>query len=275
MSDYAVKDKYYTYMLNDNHVLYKVYPNDNNDWTQPINLPNDTLAIRDDVFMGKPIVDVYLPDDLTAFYKGTFKNCTKLETINMPSYLETIGPDAFWGCTKMHINLELPACCTDIGSEAFKYAGIKNITGIGHLEVIQMETFFGCKELIRADLRYSGLKQIRLGAFCSCEKLKELWLPDTLDLISTSAFCKCSSLEYVKIPASVTKIDTYAFGDCDNLEVVEFMSDKQTALLDEVDKIFQRCRNLTRIIFPSIVFDKESATNKWYAYTRNVQEDAE
>ena len=53
-------------------------------------------------------------------------------------------------------------------------------------------------------------------AFFLCY-LKEIILPDGLEVIGKDAFGFCSSLKEVTVPASVTRIDEYAFYSCTSL----------------------------------------------------------
>ena len=55
-----------------------------------------------------------------------------------------------------------------------------------------------------------GVQRIE-WAFCGCQRLSKVNLPDSLTAISQGAFSSCSSLENIDIPASVKDVDIWAF----------------------------------------------------------------
>ena len=57
-------------------------------------------------------------------------------------------------------------------------------------------------------------------AFCSCEGLTNITLPENLTHIGKWAFKYCSSLTTITIPEKVTNIGNLAFGSCDELKTI-------------------------------------------------------
>ena len=56
--------------------------------------------------------------------------------------------------------------------------------------------------------------QWHAGAFCNCESLKEVNLPNTLVEIGMCAFSGCGSLSEIIIPANVKSIGPQSFQNC-------------------------------------------------------------
>jgi hypothetical protein len=56
-------------------------------------------------------------------------------------------------------------------------------------------------------------------AFCECSSLKNVILPDGLDVIYNFAFASCPALSSIIIPESVIWIVSYAFEGCDSLTI--------------------------------------------------------
>ncbi len=77
-------------------------------------------------------------------------------------------------------------------------------------------------------------------------KEKELFLPDTIQVIEQYAFCKCDTLEEIHIPSSVETIKTEAFYGCQNLKKIHFTE----GLLEIHHRAFWFCNSLTKVIFP-------------------------
>ena len=64
---------------------------------------------------------------------------------------------------------------------------------------------------------FTGLTEIRAGAFSGCSNLVSITLPESITAIRTSAFSICSKLTHIVIPDSVKSIEYYAFMSCSSL----------------------------------------------------------
>lgn len=114
---------------------------------ETINLPasyqNGTYAIGESAFDSyRNLVEIYIPDNVTAIGKSAFLNCTSLRTvhINDTSNLTKIGETAFSGCSLL-TGLIIPAKVTAIGASAF----------------------YDCQSLNSVDFKsYSGWKRVVL-----------------------------------------------------------------------------------------------------------------
>ena len=56
----------------------------------------------------------------------------------------------------------------------------------------------------------------------TCEKIKDVFIPDSVMEIGAKAFYGCKSLTSIQIPSSVKMIDRGAFNECDSLKSVTF-----------------------------------------------------
>ena len=72
--------------------------------------------------------------------------------------------------------------------------------------------------VIPSKVTYSGktytVKVIDFDAFCWCDGLTSVTIPNSVTSIGEGAFRNCSSLASVNIPKTVTDIGSYAFADC-------------------------------------------------------------
>ena len=82
--------------------------------------------------------------------------------------------------------------------------------------------------VIPSKVTYSGktytVKVIDFDAFCWCDGLTSVTIPNSVTSIGVCAFSHCSGLTSVTIPNSVTSIGDYAFSKCSGLSKVNIES---------------------------------------------------
>lgn len=78
---------------------------------------------------------------------------------------------------------------------------------------------------IPSSVTYNGVTYLvsSIGeyAFCNCEGLSSISLPNSITAIHTCAFYGCSQLTSIEIPNSITRIEYSAFAECTNLLHIE------------------------------------------------------
>lgn len=94
------------------------------------------------------------------------------------------------------------------------------------------------------ELKYfTKLPIIVRSAFCMCDSLRSLTLPDQITAIDNYAFSQCKALSYIQFPKNLKSIGEYAFNQCESLEKLVFP--------DSVNYIgysaFKECKNLRKI----------------------------
>lgn len=105
---------------------------------------------------------------------------------------------------------------------------------------------FACSELLELQhvkfTKDSNLKIIKPGAFSQCVNLKEIQIPDGVEVIGYSAFAQCIDLKKVGIPKSVKLIGDYAFLRCYDLESIDLTNVEYLG-----QKSFKDCASLKEI----------------------------
>lgn len=94
------------------------------------------------------------------------------------------------------------------------------------------------------DYRVTG---IGYRAFCRCDTLTRVNIPDSVTCIGERAFYGCDALKEANIPDSVVRIEREAFAYCDTLTRITLGS--KIASIGE--GAFSYCFALTRIILPT------------------------
>ena len=130
-------------------------------------------------------------------YSATFKNCSKLKSINIPSGITSIGDNAFQSCTNLALTV-LPDGITRIGNNAFSKCTNLTLTALPN-----------------------GITHIGNNAFHSCANLTLIALPDGVTSIGSGAFAGCTNLTLIALPDGVTSIGSYAFQSCTSLYLID------------------------------------------------------
>lgn len=128
-----------------------------------------------------------------SVYDGAFRNCTSLQSIELPNTIEYIKDYAFSGCTGLK-SIVIP--------NSVNYGGYRVFSGCTNLESVTLSTSMTC---------------LYRGTFENCSKLSNITIPDEIQEIQKEVFYGCSSLESITIPMSVKTIGASAFAGCTKL----------------------------------------------------------
>ena len=207
-------------------------------------VPDGVTSISNGAFYGcSGLTSIDIPNSVTSIGNSAFYGCSGLTSIDIPNSVTSIGDRAFYGCSGL-TSIDIPNSVTSIGDYAF-YQCIHLATIIVPDSVISIGSkafentewqFNQSDEIVYAGkvvCDYTGEMQehaflrirkgtvgIAVGALSNCEKVEEIEIPDTVQIISSGAFFGCDDLKSINIPSSVTKIGDYAFANCPKLESI-------------------------------------------------------
>lgn len=179
---------------------------------------------------------------------GMFSNCTNLEEVILPNptYITSIGVDAFIYCSKLKKITNLPTNVTSIGQTAFAYCssleGELSFTGV---TTLGNGVFHDSGSLTKISLEgtFTTLGNSNGGTFTRCTSLVEVLLPQSLPIttIANDCFSNCTSLKTItNFPKNVTSVGQAAFWNCYELETpIEF-----TSLTALGNAAFKDCRKI-------------------------------
>ncbi len=225
-------------------------------------------SIGKNVFAGKNMTRVILPDtvqkiEYNAFggcqsleyvrassvwkIDGSFQNCKNLEMVNCPN-LQLAGSKSFYECSNLkYVNFK---CLEFVGSEAFK-----NVYGI-YSVVSDKLTDIGSDAFYHTQIRIldaPNLVKIAERAFYDCNMLETAIITNT-DLIEKEAFYNNTSLKEV-VASKVTTIRDYAFYNCASLKILNFPILKQIGQFSIGNgSTFAGCSSLENIIAPALLY---------------------
>ena len=268
---------------------------DNTDTSETVQTPSDEKAvipygikeIKERAFIGtETIKSVILPDTVEAIGDGAFAQCYNLESVVFTPSLKTIGREAFRNCGFKTITIpetveslgysmladnrklqycKLPENITEIPDYMFAWdEKLKNVEFSSSLTKIGNNAFWGCHALEAVNIP-DTVKIIGEHAF-SQTGLKEVWIPEGIEVISCGMFANCEQLERVYLPETVTVIDTYAFSECFNLK--EIYIPKNVTTIN--DYAFYNCTKLEVINIPDSL--TEISNNAFWLCTKLPEE---
>ena len=141
-----------------------------------------------------------------------FKDCSKLQTITIPSSVTKINGQSFFKCSSLHI-LEIPNSVGTIEGEAFRGSGLKKLNIVN-----------GNTGLVFTYSRDNdGIYYYDWFTDCPLEELhlgRNTDYPYVSDM--ESLFSKMQKLQTLTIGETVTSIKNKTFVGCSNLENVTF-----------------------------------------------------
>lgn len=190
-------------------------------------LPDSVILIGEGAFSGcKTLTGLVIGSGVRRIGNKAFANCTSLshailgaydpdaDTLTGASALTYIGDSAFSGCGSL-LTVSLPETVTDIGSFAFRNAGLwtsaKDTVYAGNWLV-------GCKEDAAGDVTIAdGTVGIANYAFYNCKFIGGVIIPDSVRSIGRGAFYNCRKLASATLPAGLTVLEDYTFYHCDAL----------------------------------------------------------
>lgn len=173
--------------------IYNTTTNKQVGWSAKTRLQHVTHVVIPDVLNALPVLEI-------APYVWANDN---IETLQIPSTIETIGFRAFWKCSSLHT-------VTIYESDYGKKPCTLSLCG---------DAFSGCTELkcINGDVM---LKLLGIGAFKNCLNLNLSSNTPIYGNLTTAAFLGCQSLKRVYVVGEAVCFSHTALLNCKNLEQI-------------------------------------------------------
>lgn len=240
-----------------------------------VNWPQKLEKIGSQAFQYTGLTEVRLPATVTEIGDTAFTYCYSLAVLELNDGLKVISHHAFDGCKKLE-RVEIPASVESIGNWAFQNVTAEfiapNLTiyamlmGEGmHKGTVVLAEGADADAIFDIDsYKYmvtdSAKKEVTLLGFADDNQSKPVGVLDnvpstvvnlgntyTVTAIGDGVFAKCSGLTDIRLPDTITKIGRQAFIDCTGLSKI----DLPDTVLTIDDLAFSGCTGLTEIAWPN------------------------
>lgn len=184
---------------------------------------------------------------VTAISFQAFANQTFLRKLVMPAQLDSLGMEAFIGCSALQ-ELDGLENVSHIGSYALAGTALTEMDmSDWTVERMGDGVFSGCAALTQAQLP-TMLTTLPARTFSKCSALRQTNLSDltALTKIEQGAFAGCSSLTELNLPESVVTLESLACDGMSSLSAIELPD----ALASIGDFAFRGCAALTTLTLP-------------------------
>lgn len=148
---------------------------------------------------------------VVAIGDGCFRENTKLESVEIPYGIRSIGNEAFYRCTEL-TKATISGTVNIIGQRAFAHTDILSMQIPGSVHTIGNEAFRGCKGLL--NLAFEGGIEDAEDIFPTSDDsgTGSVQMGEGVRTLGSHVFLDCVNLTRMRIPASVTAIGEQAIG---------------------------------------------------------------
>lgn len=218
---------------------------------------------------------VSIPASVTEIGANAFAKCAALESVALPAgKLTAIGASAFAHCSAL-TEIIIPEGVQTIGDSAFLCAGIETISIPASVNTIGATPLAECVDLKTITVAQGNDVYYSAGNCLVNDETKTLIagcktgvIPADrgIKFIADSAFKSCEGLKSITIPATVERIYAYAFYNCTGLSSVLFA--ENCALKSIGEHAFETCSSLKEIVFPAAL---QSIGGYAFQYSKNLK----
>ena len=148
---------------------------------------------------------ITLPSTVTEIDNFAFSVCYNLREVVLNEGLQKIGAYAFWNCTSLE-SIMMPSSVVEIGDMAFcNCNNLREVVLNEGLQKIGNDAFYGCKLL---SITFSStVTALGNAAFSNCKNLREVVFHGVPRVMGKNAFYNCTSLERFTFPNISARLD--------------------------------------------------------------------
>jgi len=194
-----------------------------------------TVSLGSNLFSNSTVENVILPSSLKVIGEAAFRNSRLKQTPDMPN-VRKICSGAFNSC---------PNLTKAILPESLEYLGRDVFWGSDAIFRIEFNAInLYCEDYVTdrpVDIIKLGAKVRRIpkGLFTNNQKITEVDLPESVEILDPYAFEYCTNLKNINVAGAIKSIGENTFSNCTSLESINRL-DVETI----PEYAFDRCSNL-------------------------------
>lgn len=171
--------------------------------------------------------------------RGAFKDCTALESFEIPATVQRIDSDVFNGCSALE-SVKIPESVQSIGANAFYGSGLRSVSIPAAVMTVGDEAFAACKSLTELRIEDSTepilfgqdvfgsyhypnqdtrahAESMYIGrdwggdSIIGVAGLKTIVIGNLVKVIPDDAFANCRNVENLTLGSGLESIESYAF----------------------------------------------------------------
>ena len=176
-------------------------------------------VIPDNFAKQSKIQEINIPNSVKSIGNNAFALCDLMENATIGTAVTAIGNSAFEGCSRL-TRITIPNSTTTMGDNVFlDCSSLASATLGSSITSIGNQAFYGCSNLQNMEIP-ELVTFIGNGAFQNCSLLGSIVIPNSVTSIGNSAFQNCVSLKNIVLPDALTTIGSSAFQGCEYMESV-------------------------------------------------------
>lgn len=167
------------------------------------------------------VENVVVNEGVTNIGKHAFMSFSKLKDVKIASTVEIIDFAAFEGCTSL-AEITLPEGLKEFGEEAFfECSSLTSISIPKNVTFLPKSIFQSCKSLKNINLGNVKKFGPQVFQYCGFETFD---IPEGTKTLSENMFFSCDKIKTIDVPASVEEIESGAFYYCE-LDTIKFLGE--------------------------------------------------
>lgn len=195
------------------------------------------IGIGEEAFCDRnDIKTLVIPSSVKYMGHSAFRRCKNLESVLLSEGLEYVASHVFDTCTSVK-EIVFPNTVKSIGIYACALSGVENISIPENMTYVPDGMYYG--SMVKEFKLSDKITYICGLAFAKCERLEEVIVPSTVEIIGHTAFANCINLERVVIEEGCKEMSFGIFEGCIGLEEVHLPSSVElysTSILSDTNK---------------------------------------
>lgn len=201
----------------------------------------------------KQLVEIVIPEGVTAFRGNTFQDCNNLSKIYFPNSLKETGMNCFHGC------MSIPTI--ELGDNVLRVsvpfgAAMYSLTS---LSVSKNNPKYDSRDECNAIIETSTNKLI---AGCNVTVI-----PDTVTTIGVYSF-RMYQIKRMYFPPSVLGIERNAFSGCSSMNLYDFRDHESVPNLEAVNAL--EGASTYKIVVPDALYDQWVVATNWSSFASRI-----